>query len=262
MKPLTQEELQMNEQAVNVAASVVGEPVEAAARCEQATQDMMLEAAGVGAVNRGFVKGAKAMSRAMMPRTMGGMKQMETGGLPNSFVLAATAGKVYAIEDKHDHGSLLPGKILKTWDRDGFTAKRNEVQGLNVTSGVPDDRQLLIIYLSLEGTKSRYMQAAQRQMDAYGSPGMPTRVTLAKDEASEKLIAAVTANAPAPGANIMIGGQSLADMQAAAAQAAAGAAGAQADPTAQLGRLADLHDRGVLSDEEFAAQKARILGTS
>jgi hypothetical protein len=259
MKPLSTEELKMNEDAANVAASVVGEPVEAATRCEQASQDMMLEAAGVGAVNRGFVKGAKGLSRAMMPRTMGGMKQMETGGLPKSFVLAATASKVYAIEDKHDHGKLVAGKVVKEWPRDGFNAKRNELQGMNVTMGLPDDRQLLTIYLSLEGNKSRYMQAAQRQMDAYGSPGQPTRFALAKDEPSEKLIEAVTANAPAPGANIIIGGQSLADMQAAAAQTAAGATAAQADPTEKLTRLADLHDRGVLSDDEFAAQKAKVL---
>jgi Short C-terminal domain len=259
MKELTQDDLQMNEQAVNVASKVVGELVEAACRCEQATQDMMLEAAGVGAFNRGFVKGAKGLSRAMMPKTMGGMKQMETGGLPNSFVLAASATKVYAIEDKKDHGKLVPGKILKTWERDQFQAKRNQVQGMNVTMGLPEDRQLLIIYLSLADNKSRYMQAAQRQMDAYGSPGQPTKFALAKDDASNKLIDAVTANAPAAGANIMIGGQSLADMQAAAAQAAAGATAAQADPTEKLSRLADLHDRGVLSDEEFAAQKAKIL---
>jgi hypothetical protein len=261
MKELTQEELQMNEDAVNVAASVVGEPIEAATRCEQVSQDMTLEAAGVGAVNRGFVKGARGLSRAMMPRTMGGIKQMETGGLPKSFVLAATDGKVYAIEDKHDHGKLVAGKVVKEWDRDAFTAKLNPMQGMNVSSGVPDDRQILIIYLSLEGSKSKYMQAAARQTAAYGSPGMPTKFALAKDEASHKLIEAVTANAPAAGSNIIIGGQSLADMQAAAAQAAAGSA-AQADPTAQLGRLADLHDRGVLSDDEFAAQKAKILGTS
>jgi membrane protease subunit (stomatin/prohibitin family) len=60
----------------------------------------------------------------------------------------------------------------------------------------------------------------------------------------------------------MIGGQSLADMQAQAAQAAAGAQAASApDPTDKLTKLADLHDRGVLSDEEFAAQKAKILGS-
>ena len=28
----------------------------------------------------------------------------------------------------------------------------------------------------------------------------------------------------------------------------------------ELNRLADLHQRGILSDEEFAAEKARVLG--
>jgi hypothetical protein len=34
-----------------------------------------------------------------------------------------------------------------------------------------------------------------------------------------------------------------------------------ADPMQQLQELADLKDRGVLTEEEFAAQKAKILGT-
>jgi hypothetical protein len=34
------------------------------------------------------------------------------------------------------------------------------------------------------------------------------------------------------------------------------------DETAQLQTLADLHDRGKLTDDEFAAEKARVLGTS
>ena len=72
---------------------------------------------------------------------------------------------------------------------------------------------------------------------------------------SQKVVELVTANAPAPGANIMIGGQSVADMMA---QAQGGAPAS--DPSEQLSKLADLHDRGVLSDDEFAAQKAKILG--
>jgi hypothetical protein len=33
-----------------------------------------------------------------------------------------------------------------------------------------------------------------------------------------------------------------------------------ADPIAQLERLGELRDKGVLSEEEFAAQKAKLLG--
>jgi hypothetical protein len=33
------------------------------------------------------------------------------------------------------------------------------------------------------------------------------------------------------------------------------------DVTAELKRLADLHAQGALSDEEFAAAKAKVLGT-
>jgi hypothetical protein len=251
---LTKEEERMNEQAASVASSVLHESVDAACRCEQVTQGMQLEAAGVSTVSRGFVKGFRGLSRVMMPRTMGGLNQMETGGLPSSFVLAVTADKVYAIQDKRDGGRLVGGKVLMSWERESFTAKLNTMAGLNVTSGVPEDRQILIIYLPLEGGKSRYMQAAARQAAAYGSPGMPHRVALAKDEASQKVIDAVTANAPAPGANVFIGGENLADMMAQRT--------AQPDPADQLTKLADLHDRGVLTDEEFAAQKARLLGSS
>jgi hypothetical protein len=33
-----------------------------------------------------------------------------------------------------------------------------------------------------------------------------------------------------------------------------------ADPIEQLKQLGQLHDQGILTDEEFAAQKAKILG--
>jgi hypothetical protein len=41
---------------------------------------------------------------------------------------------------------------------------------------------------------------------------------------------------------------------------AAPAAPAAPDPIAQLKELAALHQQGVLTDEEFAAQKAKVLG--
>jgi Short C-terminal domain len=38
------------------------------------------------------------------------------------------------------------------------------------------------------------------------------------------------------------------------------AAPAEPDPMEQLEKLAKLHEEGVLTDEEFAAQKAKLLG--
>jgi hypothetical protein len=49
--------------------------------------------------------------------------------------------------------------------------------------------------------------------------------------------------------------------QAQAAPAAPGAPSAGADRVADLSRLGDLHRQGVLSDAEFEAEKARLLGS-
>jgi hypothetical protein len=46
-----------------------------------------------------------------------------------------------------------------------------------------------------------------------------------------------------------------------APQYAAPAQAPAPDPIQQLKDLADLKDQGILTEEEFAAQKARILGT-
>jgi hypothetical protein len=48
--------------------------------------------------------------------------------------------------------------------------------------------------------------------------------------------------------------------QAKAQQATAGQPGALADQIAQLKELAALKEQGILTEEEFTAQKARILG--
>lgn len=53
--------------------------------------------------------------------------------------------------------------------------------------------------------------------------------------------------------------QSQDDEQAQAPQAAP-AAPAPADSTAELERLAKLHESGALNDEEFAAAKSKLLG--
>jgi putative oligomerization/nucleic acid binding protein len=56
--------------------------------------------------------------------------------------------------------------------------------------------------------------------------------------------------------------QQAAQQQAAAAPVAEAApAAAPVDPTmAQIENLANLHTQGILSDEEFAAAKAKVLG--
>jgi hypothetical protein len=58
--------------------------------------------------------------------------------------------------------------------------------------------------------------------------------------------------------------QKFAAQDAAAAQAAAPAAAApadsDADPMAQVQKLAELHKQGILTDEEFSAAKAKALG--
>jgi len=48
--------------------------------------------------------------------------------------------------------------------------------------------------------------------------------------------------------------------QAAPAAPASAPAAAPADSTAELERLAKLHESGALNDEEFAAAKAKLLG--
>jgi len=48
--------------------------------------------------------------------------------------------------------------------------------------------------------------------------------------------------------------------QAPAYQEPAPAAAPAPDPIAQLKELGQLHEQGVLTDEEFAAQKAKLLG--
>ena len=48
--------------------------------------------------------------------------------------------------------------------------------------------------------------------------------------------------------------------QAAAAAPAPAPAPVVGDPVAQLEKLGQLHAQGILTDEEFAAQKAKLLG--
>lgn len=76
--------------------------------------------------------------------------------------------------------------------------------------------------------------------------------------------AAAQADAASKDAQIQQQSQDIAALQAQQA-AAAPAAAAPAEPevdakTAELKNLASLHEQGVLTDEEFAAAKAKALG--
>ena len=55
------------------------------------------------------------------------------------------------------------------------------------------------------------------------------------------------------------GGNAAPPAEAPAAPAAAAPTGMTDDKIATLQKLADLHKSGVLTDEEFAAQKAKLL---
>jgi hypothetical protein len=55
--------------------------------------------------------------------------------------------------------------------------------------------------------------------------------------------------------------QSQAQAPAAPAEVPTAPAVGQVDVIDQLNRLADLRDRGILTEEEFAVQKAKLLGS-
>ena len=55
-------------------------------------------------------------------------------------------------------------------------------------------------------------------------------------------------------------GQTYAEPAYAEPPPAAAPAAAAPDPIEQLKQLGELHSQGVLTDEEFAAQKAKLLG--
>jgi hypothetical protein len=240
---------QVNEQAAMVASSVLNDSVIAAARCEQVTQSQQLKAFGVGRGTRGMATAGSKLGRAMMPSVGNMAKGLEGGGLPGSFLLAVTTTQVHALEEKEKKGKLVPGKVLRSWDREGFRASMG-TDAVNAVSGVPDDRQVITLYLPLEGSKSKYLAASANMMEAAGSTGMPTRFMIGKDDYSQAVAKELVGSSPTM-PNIQVGGVGAAQ---------AWGQPAATDSTAQLERLAQLHATGALTDEEFAAQKAKIIG--
>jgi hypothetical protein len=194
-------------------------------------------------------KFGKKLGGAMMPSVGNMAKGMETGGLPKTFILALTSDKVHAIEEKEKKGTLEPGKVLKSWDRATFRASMGG-GAVEAVSGTPDDRQVLTLYIPMTDSNNKYLKAGADIAAKAGSAGQPVRFQIARDEASETLAQELIGDAPAM-PNIQIGGVPM-QMPG---QAAPGG-----DSTAQLEKLAQLHASGALTDEEFAAQKSKIIG--
>lgn len=189
---------QVNEQAASIAASVLNDSVIAAARCEQITQTMQLEAAGVGGATRGMAKFGSKLGRSMMPSVGKMAEGLRGAGLPDSFVLAVTTSQVHALEEKEKKGQLVPGAILRSWDREGLLASRGN-DATAAMAVIPEDRQVLVLYLPLDGAQSKYLAAAARQMAAAGSPGKPTKFMIAKDPASQAVLEELVRTSPVHG---------------------------------------------------------------
>jgi hypothetical protein len=247
MKALSEEELLVNQQAASVAASVVPEAVVAATRCEQVTDAMTAEAVGVGPVTSWGMRMSRKVTRAMPTVTnVGGMaKYMKMAGLPDSFILAITTGHVYALEDKRDAGQLVPGKVLKTWNR-GFRASLGTAQ-MQRSMGVPDDRQLVILFLPIEGDGNRYLSAAARNNPG---AGFPHKFMIARDAPSQRVLDELRPSTPTviSGGRItggMVGGAPVAPPQPSVAQ--------------RLQELETLRASGVISDAEYTAKRAQII---
>ena len=243
MKPMSENELLINQQAATVAASVLSEPVVAATRCEQVTNAMAAEAAGVGAATRWSMRVSRKMPGV---GSVGGMgKYVETAGLPDSFILAITAGHVFALEDKREGGQLVPGKVLKTWDR-GFRASLGPGQ-LQRGRGVPDDRQLLILFLPIEGGGNRYLTAAARNNPG---AGFPHKFMVARDAPSQRVIDELH-----PTSAIVISGGRLTGGMAGDAPIAP----PQPSVAQRLRELETLRTTGMISDAEYTAKRAQVI---
>lgn len=92
-------------------------------------------------------------------------------------------------------------------------------------------------------------------MDDLGIEGEEvTDSDMAQLEAADDAANAAAAAPPAPAAD------PAAAAPAAAAPPPAAAAPAQDDYLAELEKLADLHEKGILTDEEFSAKKKQLLG--
>ena len=79
----------------------------------------------------------------------------------------------------------------------GIIAKAPASPAIVAPGGVPDDRQVLVLYLPLDGAKTRYMRAAASHVAAAASSGVSIKVMVARDDAGQKLLGAMASAAGA-----------------------------------------------------------------
>ncbi|HTI76210.1 MAG TPA: SHOCT domain-containing protein [Mycobacterium sp.] len=229
LKRLSDRELFMNQQAAMITASVLSQPVEAATRCEQiSTKATKMYAAGGGDMR---------------------WKSVPNGtGLPKSFILAVTRTHVYALEDKQHRGQLVPGLVLKAWDRTGFRVQPGR-DAMLAAAGMPDDRQSLILFLPIDADSGPMAQQIAHQREAAGqrTPGLPHGFVVGRDAASQRVVAALVASSPAVG-GITINGQTIQQM-----------APPPSTTAQRLQELETLRATGVITDDEYARKRAQII---
>jgi hypothetical protein len=174
---------------------------------------------------------------------------MRTHDLPSSFILAVTAGHVHALEDKRDGGQLLPGRVLKAWDRRAVLIRvpTDQVQRLYEPAG---DRQVVLLWLPIDKDDPVPQAAAE------GVRGVLHKFIVARDAPSQRLIDAL------PGApkGQFVYRDAIAGATAPPPQpSAATAAPSQPHAAQRLQELETLRATGVISDAEYTAKREQII---
>jgi hypothetical protein len=250
MQPLSDRELRMNEEAATIAETVLSQPVEAATRCEQLTRDMKAQAMGM----QSFSRIDKTLRGALMPRKAGARNEIETAGLPKSFILAVTSSYVHALEDKCDGEHLIAGNVVQSWDRTAVTARHATE---NFYSGtVSNARQVVIVYLPTGGVDSdnfRYLTPAARTRARIGGD-MPIQMVFTKDAPSQRVLDALGATGP-----LVISGHHRQSSTHAGTVTPPNFTPPQPPTADRLHELETLRATGAISDAECARQREQII---
>jgi hypothetical protein len=201
MKALSGDELvAINQQAVTAATAVLSEPVLAATLC----QSRIPFEKKVDHRSRWFGRGVTEQ-QANDNRITSTEVWLASGGLPDSFILAVTAGSIYVIEDKRENAQLFAGQVLKSWVRSGFRASVDR----RPFSPVPADCQSLRLCLPIEPVKNRAMNRALKQAAemaaARGLPGAEHAFVVGRDAPTEGVIDALIPSSPGAGPMVAAG---------------------------------------------------------